>query len=112
MELLGGVEDTWRVDEKDEGGGVDEEEVEVERGVEGTNVVREAKESDEEEKVLGSKVDVGVGVVDVKVNVERSWVVVGVLVSVLENIMIVTVSNGFRTPVHARRIKTESRARE
>lgn len=112
MELLGGVEDTWSVDEEDEGGGVGEEEVEVERGVEGTNVVREAKESDEEEKVLGSKVDVGVGVVDVKVNVERSWVVVGVLVSVLENIMIVTVSNGFRTPVHARRIETESRARE
>lgn len=112
MELLGGVEDTWSVGEEDEGGGVGEEEVEVERGVEGTNVVREAKESDEEEKVLGSKVDVGVGVVDVKVNVERSWVVVGVLVSVLENIMIVTVSNGFRTPVHARRIETESRARE
>ena len=112
MELLGGVEDTWSVDEEDEGGGVDDEEGEVERGVEGTNVVREAKESDEEEKVLGSKVDVGVGVVDVKVNVERSWVVVGVLVSVLENIMIVTVSNGFRTPVHARRIETESRARE
>lgn len=112
MELLGGVEDTWSVDEEDEGGGVGEEEVEVERGVEGTNVVREEKESDEEEKVLGSKVDVGVGVVDVKVNVERSWVVVGVLVSVLENIMIVTVSNGFRTPVHARRIEPESRARE
>ena len=103
MELLGGVEDTESVDEGDEGGGV--EDGEVERGVEGKTVVGEEKKLDVEVKVLGSKVDVGVGVADVKENVERSWVVVGVLVL---NVMIVTASNDLRTPEHAPRIERES----
>jgi hypothetical protein len=68
VELLGGVEDTGSVDEEDEGGGVVDGLAE-----EGTNeeVARKDGETDEDvEKMLGSKVDVGV--VDVTMNVEGS----------------------------------------
>lgn len=78
MELLDGVEDTGSVEE---GGRVDDGE--AEREGDGTNeeVARKDGESDEEVKVLVSKVDVGV--VDVMVNVAGSCVVV--VVSVLES---------------------------
>jgi hypothetical protein len=105
VELLDGVEGTGSVEE---GGGVDDGEAERE---EGTNeeVARKDEESGEDvEKVLVSKVDVGV--VDVMVNVAGSCVVVGVLVSVLANVMIDTVSKDLRTPAHAPRIETERRA--
>jgi hypothetical protein len=80
VELLDGVEGTGSVEE---GGGVDDGEAEREEGTNG-EVARKDEESGEDvEKVLGSKVDVGV--VDVMVNVAGSCVVVGVLVSVLES---------------------------